>query len=141
MDFDELTDTVKEEDVTLELDEGRVTLVSFDDGGILAMVRLGELPEGALTALCRDMMAANHLFQETDGATLSLEPGTRQAFLQRLCRVQGEGEDAFLNRLAVLVQKAEEWRARLFGGDGENRGAEAPDSDGLFSGDTILFRV
>ena len=56
------------------------------------------------------MMAANHLFQETDGATLSLEPGTRQAFLQRLCRVQGEGEDAFLNRLAVLVQKAEEWR-------------------------------
>lgn len=146
MTFEELIDTVKDEDVTLDLDEGQVKLTAAADGGILASIYLGELPEEALSALCRKMMTANHLFQDTAGATLSLEPGTRHAFLQRLYWVSGEGEEAFLNRLAILMQKAEEWKACLLGGDADEPFSAESASNGLssedlLSGRTLLLRV
>ncbi|MBR4518239.1 MAG: type III secretion system chaperone [Victivallales bacterium] len=142
MNFEELIDAVKDEEVTLDLDETQVKLASVGDGIILATVYLGELPDETLPELRREMMAANHLFQETGGATLSLEPGTRHAFLQRRCQVSGEGEEAFLNHLAVLVQKAEEWKARIFSiGDENDFAPDNPDLDELFSGQKIVFRV
>ena len=146
MTFDELLDTVKDEEVTLDVDEVQVKLTTTADGGVLAAIYLGELPDETLSTLSREMMRANHLFQDTAGATLSLEPGTRHAFLQRRYWLSEHGEEAFLNHLAILMQKAEDWKARLLGGNadepfsGESASNELSSED-LLSGRTFLLRV
>ena len=145
MNFEELMDAVKEEEVTLDLDDGQVQLSSSAEGGILAAVYLGEIPEETLSKFCRQMLAANHLFLDTAGATLSLEPGTHDAFLQRWYRGAVEGEETFLNHLAALVQKAEEWKVRLSSSEYEPGSVEprwdGPSADDELAGNSFFMRV
>jgi hypothetical protein len=86
---------------------------SENDGLIVALTDLGEAPADRTVA--RELLEANHLFAGTAGATLSLEAKSNRVFLQqKMYPVDGD-EDWLPRRLAVFLDKASEWRARLQG--------------------------
>ena len=134
MTFLELLETVKDEDVTLDIDESQVTLHYLRLGRECMMVTtdLGEVPEEAFGKWCCDMMKANHLFQGTAGATISLVPGTHRAFLQRLWQPHDDGEEGFLSYLAVFLKTALEWKARFSGTSADNEPMQEPILDNNF---------
>ena len=137
MTFDELLEAVREEDVTLDIEGGQVTLHHLGGGCILVTTELGEVPEETFGKLCRDMMKANHMFQGTAGTTISLEPGSHRAFLQRLWQSHADGEAGFLSYLAVFEQAAGEWKARLSGGSVD----EMPKQELTRLDDIFIIRV
>lgn len=84
------------------------------DGGALAVsADLGPLAEDGADALVGEMLEANHAFQGTAGATLSVDPETNHVFLRRRVWPDDSDEDAILPELAVFAAKAKEWRERI----------------------------
>ncbi|MBR6373111.1 MAG: type III secretion system chaperone [Victivallales bacterium] len=132
MTFEELLDMVKDEDYTLDLDEGQVELHYAGDEFILATIGLGDVPDEMFAKICRDMIVANYMFQGTAGATLSLEPGTHRAYLHRLFCMPVEREEGFLNHLAVLIRNAGEWKERISGSGADEPLLQEPMLDSNF---------
>ncbi len=132
MTFDELLEAVREDDVTLDIEGGLVTLHYLGGEGMLVTTELGEVPEETFSKWCCDMMKANHMFQGTAGATISLEPGSHRAFLQRQWQSHADGEAGFLSYLAVFEQTACEWKARLSGGSVDELPRQEPSLDDFF---------
>lgn len=99
---------------TIEVDGVVVEVSQGDDGVIVALSDLGEAPDDSV--FVRELLVANHLFEGTAGATLSLEAATNRVFLQQKIYPEAEdSEDWLPRRLAVFVDKASEWKARLHG--------------------------
>lgn len=124
-----------------ERDGGGVEVVlrGFDErGGMLLTADLGEPPPERLERLFKAMLEANDLFRDTGGATLSIDPATGRARLQRYDDYEawsagGGGESARL--LAFFAQCAAAWAGivRDFR-DGGASAAEAAPPLGNLSG-------
>lgn len=95
-----------------------VSISAMDDGeSAVLSADLGELPATDADELMLRMLEANHLFESTGGATLSVEDG--HAKLERsvgIVTLQRGGNGTGIVR--PFVETARTWRARL-AGDGE----------------------
>ena len=86
----------------------------MSDAAVVALSDLGEAPDDS--AFVRELLVANHLFEGTAGATLSLEVATNRVFLQqKIYPEEDDSEDWLPLRLAVFVDKADEWKVRVHG--------------------------
>ena len=116
MEIGEIVESAREGEISLGLDDVIVTLSPGADDSMLVSADLGEVPHGALVAVAREAMVANHLFEGTAGATISVDPKTGHAFLQQYEWVWGRDPDGFMRRLLVFVGKVREWRSKVEGG-------------------------
>lgn len=92
----------------------RIDVVHFPETkNMLVSADLGELPRDGEERLCRTLMEANHLFEGTGGATLSVERETRHVrfeFCIPLVLLGNEPGPVFLER---FLNAAESWRKLL----------------------------
>ncbi len=104
-------------DAIVDVDAGvalRIDVVHFPESkSMLVSADLGELPQEGEDALCRNLMEANHLFEGTGGATLSVESESRHVrfeFCVPLVLLGIEVSSVFLER---FLNTAESWRKRI----------------------------
>lgn len=71
MEIGEIVESAREGEISLDLDDVIVTLSPGADDSMLVSADLGEVPHGALVAVAREAMVANHLFEGTAGATIA----------------------------------------------------------------------
>lgn len=102
----------------LEADGFRVTIHDLPELEAIALVGdAGEPPPERLEGLYRAMLESNHLFRDTAGATLSVDPATGRVSLCRMvpCRLlDGDGfvavAEQFVNTLEVWARIVREYR-------------------------------
>lgn len=114
----------------IAIDGETIQLRHEDDGSTFASIDIGELPpsEDGGSALARELLESNHLFAGTAGATLAIDSEANRVLLQRRIYPQDNApEDLLPTILAVLTDKASEWRSRL------QSHAEQPESLSPFS--------
>lgn len=113
-----------ERETTLDIDGVVVSLRTEEDGNyIVATSELQKLTNEKLGPFLREMGIANHLFSETAGATLSLNPDTNCICLQQRfwANEGGAGDDEQIaRRTAVFADKVREWKERLEQGAAPN---------------------
>ena len=96
-----------------EIEGVRISLRPGDGGASIVSADLGPLAEDDADALVGEMLEANHAFQGTAGATLSVDPETKHVFLRKRVWPDDSDEDAVLSEIAVFADKAREWRERI----------------------------
>ena len=96
-----------------EIEGVKMSLAPENGGAYTVSADLGPLPEDGADALVGEMLEANHAFQGTAGATLSVDPGTGHVFLRRRVWPDDSDEDSILPEIAVFADKAREWRERI----------------------------
>ena len=116
----------------LAVEDGVAEFVATsEDGGERIEVSISEMGDGASAALCADlgempdkgadelmfrMLEANHMFDATGGATLSVEDG--RAKLERYVGIVAFQRGYGTNVVLPFVETARKWR-RVIAGDGE----------------------
>ena len=114
---EEAQTTEGERETTLDVDGVAVSLRTEDGGDfIVASSELLELPPERLGDVLRDLGIANHLFAETAGATISIDPATNRICMQqRFWAHEGgrDNHDRIALRTAVFADKVREWKERL----------------------------
>lgn len=92
----------------------RIDVVHFPETkNMLVSADLGELPQEGEETFCRTLMEANHLYEGTGGATLSVEKETRHVrfeFCIPLVLLGNEPGPVYLER---FLNAAESWRKHL----------------------------
>lgn len=106
-----------ERGTSIDVDGVSVSLRT-DEGGdfIVASSELLELPTEGRGDVLLDLVIANHLFAETAGATLSIDPATNRICMQqRFWTHEGgcDGDERIALRTAVFADKVREWKDRL----------------------------
>ena len=106
-------------------DRIEVSISAMDDGERAALCAdLGEMPSEGADALMLRMLEANHLFDATGGATLSVEDG--RAKLERCVGIvalqRGDGEKI----VTTFIETARTWHGLVVGDD--ERGEEMAES-------------
>jgi hypothetical protein len=96
---------------TLRIDEIVVSL-AVDGDGLTLFAPLTEVAVADRSSLSRALMA-NFLWTETDGATLALEPHSRQLVLQRHLPLDRLDYPVFVVTLERFTALAEHWAAVL----------------------------
>ena len=96
-----------------EIEGVKMSLAPENGGAYTVSADLGPLPEDGADALVGEMLEANHAFQGTAGATLSVDPGIGHVFLRRRLWPDDSDEDSILPEIAVFAGKAREWRERI----------------------------
>lgn len=104
-------------DAIVDVDAGvalQVDVVHIPENkSMLVSADLGELPQEGEDTLCRTFMEANHFFEGTGGATLSVEHESRHVrfeFCIPLVLLGNEVDSVFLER---FLNAAERWRKHL----------------------------
>ena len=102
-----------------------VSISAMDDGeSVVLCADLGEIPTKDADRLMLRMLEANHLFDATGGATLSVEDG--RAKLERYVGIVALQRGDSARIVSPFVAMARTWR-RLIAGDGERgEGASEP---------------
>lgn len=99
---------------------------------LVVFAEVDTLPENASPALLRQLLSANWFWQETDGATLSLEPCTQMIFLAQKCHAAAVNrEDDLTEIMESMVDQVRHQREVLRDGPSEELGDEtepAPES-------------
>ncbi len=107
----------------LQLDATGSCGVRFDDAldvtlryessppALLVYARTGDLPEGSVAEVLRELLEDNHVWDRTNGATWSLSGDT--VVLSRLLPLEGLEPDPLLAALAIFVEVALEGQRRL----------------------------
>jgi len=84
-------------------------LVSADDQSLTIFARLGEVPRGDAEFL-ESLLEANLFWQDTGGATLSLEPFSRMVLLAlRWTPVQADSLEALESAIEAFAESAIVW--------------------------------
>lgn len=95
----------------MEFDGMGVVIQGVDEAGVVNFLSaLGEPPPEQLTGFYRALLEANHLFQGTFGATLSVAPGSGAVFLCKSIPYVALDGDKFMKDLSNFVNAVETWR-------------------------------
>lgn len=98
----------------LSFDEVDV-LLARDEQALILFARLGMAPQGDSDFL-EALLAANLFWQETGGATLSLEPYSRTVVMaRRLVRTELDSVDTVEAAIETLARSAIEWTRTIHG--------------------------
>lgn len=122
----------------LSVDDMHITIQYLSELQIVSVyAEIGEPPPENPTSLYEAMLAANHLFQGTSGATISREPDSGKIFLCRcdpLLVLDGEsfaaGLEKFVNTLETWHKLVAEYRPEVAGAG--SSGAEPAPFGGSF---------
>ena len=99
---------------TLGVDDMTVTMQYLDTSDLLCTyAEIGEPPPEGLEQLLSAMLNANHLFQGTDGATISRDPDTGKFFLCRCDALELLNVEDCAKMLERFVNVLETWRKLL----------------------------
>jgi hypothetical protein len=85
----------------------------YDDGELTVFSRIGEVDEDRTEGIYSMLLAANLFWQGSKGATLSVEPDSRIAFIADRRGVSGLNDGSFRDWLGGFVTIAEYWQKRL----------------------------
>lgn len=108
----------------IDIDDENRCFMEFDDMGViiqgvdetsqvLLISAIGEPPPERLEGLYRELLAANHLFKETSGATLSVDPEDGWVYLCKILPYAAVDGDAFVAELGNYVNAVAGWRTRI----------------------------
>ena len=112
-----------------EADGSLITVNDLPEIGAIALSGdLGEPPPERLEALYRTLLEANHLFRETAGATISLDPDAGRFALCKSLPAALLDQDSFFGEVERFVNAVESW-SRLIR-DFRSAAAEAAANDG-----------
>lgn len=113
--------------MALEADGLRFVMHDLPELEAIALVGdAGEPPPERLEGLNRALLESNHLFRDTAGATLSLDPVTGRVSLCRMALSRLLDTESFVAGVEQFVNTLEVW-AKIVG---EYRGAAEPASAG-----------
>ena len=114
-----------EERCLLEFDGMGVVIQGVDAAHAVAFVApVGEPPPERPERLYRMLLEANHVFGETGGATLSVNPDGGYVYLCRQLDVRSLDVDEFAKALEQFLNALETWRTRV--GDYRARPEDEP---------------
>ena len=113
----------------IEADGIAVTFTALPElSSIVLLGDLGEPPPERLEGLYRALLEANHLFRETAGATISLDPDAGRFALCKSLPAALLDQDSFFGEVERFVNAVESW-SRLIR-DFRSAAAESTSKDG-----------
>lgn len=124
----------------LEADGLRVVIHDLPALEAIALVGdAGEPPPGRLEGLYRALLESNHLFRDTAGATLSVDPATGRVSLCRMVLIRLLDAESFIAGVEQFVNTLEVWAriVREYRGAVESASPGEPEEaapDGAFGG-------
>ena len=119
-----------------EADGSLITINDLPEVGVIALSGdLGEPPPERLEALYRTLLEANHLFRETAGATISLDPEAGRFALCKSLPAALLDQDSFFSEVERFVNAVESW-SRLIR-DFRSAAAEAGNDEDAVPGSAL----
>lgn len=119
MEWNELKNLMNQEEgeapINFESDGLRFSVARTDsEGQVMLSADFNPVPEDISgDIILRKMLEANHLFAETGGASLSVDPETLQASIQQSVWIDLLDFDDFMIRLEAFVSLATEWGRKI----------------------------
>jgi len=120
--------------VMLDVDGMPLSIMGMEELGLVALIGvIGEPPpEDRMERLYAALLEANHNFAGTAGATLSINPETRNISLCKTMPLALADADGFFNDVERFVNTLENWRKLVSdyrGAEIESKTASAPQAD------------
>lgn len=106
-----------EEGTTIRLKE-RVVKITWNErlASFILAAEIGEtkeIPPLARSEVYGRLLAANHQYERTNGALLSLDPKTQDVWFNRRLRVDGLDTVSFIRSVNAFLSESSLWRDRL----------------------------
>lgn len=83
------------------------------DNSFVVYSELGSLAGWNDEAVCRQLLSANFLLMETEGATLSYDMNANKVGINYVLPLQGLSSEEFLQQLNAVLVLAEKWQENL----------------------------
>jgi len=134
---------VEQNSCTIAFDDMEVTMLEFPEVDcVLLTGKVGEIPPYPPENLYAGLLMANHYFENTKGATFSLNPETKEIHLTRQLDSKNLNYEKFRAELENFVNTFETWLTSLknyTGGEQEGQTAEELPTPDL--GQDMFMRV